>query len=226
MLARTPTVAAPSPSIPPVDRDALLRPVGPLPPHVYWARRALLCAAVVAAALIVVSRLAGSGGAHSPEAGPSRHPSGPTTSSHPASSSPAPGTSRPLEPVASCVDSALSVTGATDRASYPPGAAPLLAIRIRNNGATPCRRDIGPGARGLTVLSGADRIWSSDDCEGTAMAVVTLAPGDTRSYSLRWSRHRSRRGCPGPGPAARPGVYRLYASLGRIAARPAVFSLR
>lgn len=225
MLARTPTVAAPSPSIPPVDRDALLRPVGPLPPHVYWARRALLCAAVVAAALIVVSRLAGSGGAHSPEAGPSRHPSGPTTSSHPASSSP-PGTSRPLEPVASCVDSALSVTGATDRASYPSGAAPILAIRIRNNGATPCRRDIGPGARGLTVLSGADRIWSSDDCEGTAMAVVTLAPGETRSYTLRWSRHRSRRGCPGPGPAARPGVYRLYASLGRMTAHQAVFSLR
>jgi hypothetical protein len=218
-----------------VEPDALLHPVGPLPARTYWVRRALVVAALVVAVLLLARWVAGLGGGAAAERTTGR-PGGPTpvTASTPtgtrsamvspaASASPRPSSAaRAL----ACPDSSLAVTAATDAARYLTGVRPVLTMTVRNVGPAPCTRDVGPGARGLTVRSGSDRIWSSDDCEGKGVVVVTLPAGASRSWTVQWSRVRSHPGCPSPGPAVRPGTYRLYGALGRIVSAQAVFSLR
>lgn len=215
-----------------MDPDALLHPVGPLPPRVYWLRRTVAVGFVVLVLLLAVTALVGGGhpssrpvagrstsqtpspvGSDSPSSAPPATPAGG------ASSSPTP----TIPPI--CADSALSVTAGTDAASYGVGVLPVLSIRVRNVGPVACRRDVGPGARSLTVLSGSDRIWSSNDCERRGSAVVTLRPGGTWSHSARWTRARSRPGCPAATSPALPGTYRLYAALGAVTSAPAVFAL-
>ncbi len=217
-----------------MNPDALLHPVGPLPPRTYWVRRAVVVAGLVVAVLLLARWAASLGG---PGGRASGRPGGPTpvtdttpTSTRsmvaaPSASASPPASPPPRAPQA-CPDRSLSVTAGTDAVSYLPGVRPVLTMTVRNVGPVACTRDLGPGARGLRVLSGADRIWSSDDCERPGTAVTLLGRGVARSVSLSWPRVRSRPGCPTPGAAARPGTYRLYAELGRINSAPAVFSLR
>ncbi len=214
-----------------MDPDALLHPVGPLPATVYWIRRAVLAAMAaitVAILLLLVNWLAGRGGP------PSRTGAAPVQSHSPKPVNPSPSPSTESSPTASpspavvpaCPDRVLSVKAATDATVYPSGRQPILSMTIRNTGTAACRRDVGLGARGLTIRSGSDRIWSSDDCEGTGSNRVTLAPGAAKSFAVRWARVRSERSCPGRGTAARTGTYRLYARLGSITSGQAVFYLR
>lgn len=211
-----------------MDPDALLHPVGPLPATVYWVRRAVLAATAVAVLLLLLNWLAGRGGPPSRAgAAPVRsHSPAPVTPSSLPSSPSSPTASPTLAAVPACPDRVLSVVAATDATVYPSGRQPVLSVTIRNTGPGSCRRDVGPGARGLTIRSGSDRIWSSDDCEGAGSATITLARGAARSFALRWPRMRSEPSCPGRGTPARPGTYRLYARLGSITSGPAVFYLR
>lgn len=219
-----------------MDPDALFHPVGPLPPGTYWVRRALVVAALVVAVLLLARGAASLGGGSAAQRVGGRQ-GGPTpvtettpTSTRSTVASPSP----PTEPRASpsprapqpCPDRLLSVSAGTDAVSYPAGVRPVLTLTVRNVGPVACIRDLGPRAWGLRVLSGADRIWSSDDCERPGTALTMLARGASRSFALPWPRVRSRPGCPTPGPAALPGTYRLYAELGRITSAPAVFTLR
>ncbi len=221
-----------------MDPDALLHPVGPLPATVYWIRRAVLAAMAaitVAILLLLVNWLAGRGGPPSRTGAAlvrSHSPTPVTPSPTPVTPSPSPSTqsSPTASPspavVPACPDRVLSVKAATDATVYPSGRQPILSVTIRNTGTAACRRDVGLGARGLTIRSGSDRIWSSDDCEGAGSARVTLAPGAAKSFAVRWARVRSEQSCPGRGTAARDGTYRLYARLGSITSGPAVFYLR
>lgn len=219
-----------------MDPDSLLHPVGPLPVRTYWVRRALAVAALVVAVLLLARWVTGLGGGAAAERTTGRRPGGPTpvTASTPTGTSSAVGSPtaspspRPSSParLLACPDSSLSVTAATDAARYLTGVRPVLTMIVRNVGPAPCTRDLGPGARGFTIWSGSDRIWSSDDCEGKAAAVVTLPAGASRTWTMQWSRVRSHPGCPSPGPPVRPGTYRLYGALGRITSGQAVFSLR
>lgn len=216
-----------------MDPDALLHPVGPLPNRTYWLRRAVAVAILVVVALAVARWLPGPGGGSAAKPAAGERPGRPTpvtdatpTSTRTAAVSPVP-TPSPTPPgPQACPDRALAVTATTDAVSYLPGVRPVLTMTVRNVGPVACTRDLGPRARGLRVLSGADRIWSSDDCERPAAAVTTLGRGASWSYALPWPRLRSRPGCPTPGAPALPGTYRFYADLGRVISAPAVFRLR
>ena len=207
----------------------VVQPVGPLPGSTYWRRRFVVLGLLLVLAVVVRLLLPGSSG------GPGKQPltaghrttATPTGTRPPAATPPSP-TSRPAvasSPVGTCLDGALSLSATTDAPSYPAGSSPRLGLTLRNTGSVACRRDLGSDAVELLVLSGADRIWSSDDCSpGTARDVLLLAPGASRSVVLSWSGRRSRPGCTGAREQALPGTYRLVARVGMLRSSDAAFA--
>src|SRR5439155_21112355 len=96
-----------------------------------------------------------------------------------------------------CTASMLALKVTTDQASYPAGSSVALTFTVRNTSHTSCRRDLGQAGLGLRILSGSDRIWSSNDCApGGSSDVVTLRPGAQRAFPVRWGGKRSKPGCP------------------------------
>jgi hypothetical protein len=177
----------------------------------------------------------GGGGGDAP--GPTPSPtSGPTASPSPTAgtaSSAQPTTQPTTRPTGTaagqapvCPDARLSLTTSTDAESYPAGARPKITLVVRNTGSTPCRRDVGAGAVELLVTSGSDRIWSSDDCNpSTAADVTLLAAGGSETVVKTWPGVRSKAGCPAGGAAARPGTYRVVARVGTLTVQGVVFRL-
>jgi hypothetical protein len=196
-----------------MDPRAVLHPVGPRPAHVYWARRLLVLAVVAVLVVGVVQVFAGGGDAKPAAVRPS-----PTSTA--ASPSPSPAG------LAACRRHDLSVAASTDAPSYPGGALPHLTAVVRNTSADPCRFRTAAGRRVWTISSGADKVWSSADCNRSSVVAGTrLRPGKTVVYTLVWNRHRSAAGCPATTPTAQPGTYRLDVTVNHVAARTVVFHL-
>lgn len=220
-----------------MDADALLHPRGPLTPAVYWRRRAIT-AGVVVLVLFVLLRACGDGdanltaGSGQPTPSPSANRPAPTAKAtatgavpRPAATTTAPSPSRVAG--APCQDADLVITATANAKEYAAGVRPRLSLVVTNRGPVSCTRDLGAALRELRVVSGSDRVWSSDDCApGGAAEVTTLPAGGTKSFAVTWSRTRSRPGCPAGREAVAPGTYRVLARLGSIERPGDVFSLR
>lgn len=198
------------------------RPVGPEPARTYWQRRA----AVALVLLVPLTLLVDAVGGDEPEQRLAQEPA-PSTSALPsasavpsaaASGSPqATPVPSPTPPPAACSPAALEVAATTAESSYAVGATPRLELRITNTGSVPCTADVGQGAVELLVVSGSDRIWSSDDCApGGGSRVVALAPGRPEVSRVTWPGTRSRPGCAGDRAAAQPGTYRVVGRVGAL----------
>lgn len=214
-----------------------LHPVGPLPAAHYWRRRAVLGVVVLLVLLLLRSCIGGGAAnknalvaavptqtptqAATPTASPTPAPTvtatprptttGATTATPSVAATPSTG------PVESCPDSVLVVVASADAPSYAVGAQPVLRLSVRNGSRVACRRNFGGAAIELRVLSGNDRLWSSDDCTtGGLLGPVVLQPGETRSTSLVWSGRRSLPGCGGDKALAQPGTYRVFARVGTL----------
>jgi hypothetical protein len=204
------------------------RPVGPEPASTYWQRRAVLAAAVVLLLALLVSLLGGGGdepdrlaGEAAPSAAPSTGPSttGPATSATPSASP-----SAAAVPI--CQPDALKVEALASEERFAVGSSPRLSLRVTNTGATPCTRDLGQAAVELVVLSGSDRIWSSDDCApGGKKDVTTLQPAKPVVQRVTWNGRRSRPGCAGDKDRAQAGTYRVNARVGQLKVEGDVFRL-
>lgn len=202
-----------------------LQPVGPLPASTYWRRRLLLLVVLVVVLLVVVKAFGGGQAKKDVRSGPAPSPSPSVNRSlPPAPSSPAsvpPSTS----PLLTCGDSVLQVTTEADAQAYPSGAAPRFTLTVRNVGSVACRRALGPDAVELRVLSGEDRIWSSDDCnDAKGQGVMTLKPGEAQAMSVRWPGKRTKPDCK-IGDVAQPGTYRVSARVGTIVRQGSVFRI-
>lgn len=196
-----------------MEPGAVLRPVGPRPPRVYWVRRLVLLAVVV----VVIIGLAKACAGGSTKAGaPAAQPTGSPT----VASSPSP------TRLTDCAKRDLTVTAATDATTYPAAAMPRLSAVVRNVSDRPCRFRTSPGDRAWTIVSGHDRVWSSADCTRPGAAVHTrLRAGKTIAYALVWNRHRSATDCPADTPEAPPGTYQLGVSVNGVDADTVVFHL-
>lgn len=218
-----------------MDLGPLLHPVGPHDPGVYWRRRLLVLVVVAVVIIAIVAATSGGGGdtatvaqrppatGHSPTPGSSLSSSPAPTRTATASPSP---TSASAGAVAACSIDALQLQAKTDQETYPAGVEPKLTLVVTNPGPAPCRTDLGSSQLELRILSGSDRVWSSDDCapDGAPEPSV-LQPGQPWAAGLTWSRTRSAPTCPTGEPKADPGTYRLYARLGNRLSAPAVFHL-
>ncbi|MCW2608020.1 MAG: hypothetical protein JWO60_2713, partial [Frankiales bacterium] len=103
------------------------------------------------------------------------------------------------------------------RTRYSAGGRPVLRLAVRNSGRTPCTRPLGSAAVELLVYSGADRIWSSDDCSpGGRPGPVVLQPQELQVITLTWGGRRSRPGCPDGAEQIEPGTYRVLGRVGTL----------
>lgn len=217
-----------------------LHPVGPLAAGTYWRRRAVI-GGVLLLVLVLLKACTGGGSANkdalavaqptptrttvttprpTPTVTPSMRATATATATAPATTAPTAG------PVGSCPDSALVLVASADAPSYATGANPLLRLSIRNGGRVACRRNVGSRAVELRILSGSDRIWSSDDCaKGGSLEPVLLQPGETRSMSVVWSGRRSQPGCGGSTAQAQPGTYLVFARVGTLTRSGGSFAL-
>ena len=217
------------------------RPVGPEPSQTYWVRRAV----VAGAALLVLWLLAWLlfGGdepderlaqAPAPPVAPTpfttAEPSATPSTSPDPSASPGPdvsGSPTPSPSAAACPDEVLDVSAAAEQQAYPVGATPRLALSVTNTGPTSCARDMGQSAVELVVVSGPDRIWSSDDCApGGDADLTTLEPGAVEVSRVTWPGTRSRPGCTGSQDQARAGTYRVEGRVGDLRVDGESFLLR
>ncbi|TNB76841.1 hypothetical protein FHJ30_01620 [Arthrobacter sp. BB-1] len=127
-----------------------------------------------------------------------------------------------------CNQNLVTVSASTDKAAYGPEENPMLTLKVTNGGTMPCEVNIGTSQMEFLVTSGADRIFSSRDCQAKSEDLLkVIAPGASETANFPWSRNRSVEGCqpveakPGGG-----GAYYIFtAKLGSKASPKAVFQL-
>lgn len=126
-----------------------------------------------------------------------------------------------------CAKSVLAVSLKADQRVYGSKAKPQLFLGVKNTGSTACLADLGSKALSFIVVSGKDRIWSSDDCQGKGTSDVRLLkPGQMLWARSVWAKVRSQPGCPKGLPEAKPGTYLLEGSAAGVRAKKrAVFQI-
>jgi hypothetical protein len=201
---------------------------------VYRRRRLFLGAALLLVIALVVGgfSLAGAFSGKSEQASSTDPAAGATASADPSSqaspSSSAPAPTPTPSPTPTCNQNLVTVSASTDKAAYGPEENPMLTLKVTNGGTMPCEVNIGTSQMEFLVTSGADRIFSSKDCQAKSEDLVkTIAPGASETANFPWSRNRTLEGCqaveakPGGG-----GAYYIFtAKLGSKASPKAVFQL-
>lgn len=216
--------------------SAVLHPVGPQPPRVYWIRRAaVLVALAVVGMLLGVGwwALFGRGGQDDDAAtgddgavveAPAGDADDGAADDGAADQGEAPA-EQPTGPVA-CAAADLTVTLTADGRTFPAGTAPTFALAVTNTGATSCTLDASEANREVLITSGADRIWSSLDClAAPAESLQLLDAGGRYDATIPWSRVRSAEGCPADLAEPRPGTYTAVATMLGATSATAVFDL-
>jgi hypothetical protein len=207
------------------------RPVGPEPAQTYWIRRAVLAAGVLLVVVLLLQLVGGGDGdddrlAQERATATATPSPGPTpTASADLSATPDPSASA-TPSAASCTDEVLQVEAVAGEESYAVGEQPRLELRVTNTGTAPCSRDLGQAQVELQVVSGDDRIWSSDDCAPGGEADLTvLQPGAAETSTVTWPGTRSQPGCQGDDEPADAGTYRVLGRVGELTEEGASFVL-
>ncbi|GAB3210685.1 hypothetical protein [Nocardia tengchongensis] len=220
----------------------MLEPNGPLPPEIYWRRRAVAIGAMVLGLALVLwvgfALLKGGGDNKSDTkaaAGSSAGATGKPSSS--ASSTPDPSSAKPsatssgaAAPAAHsvCTDQSLAVKVTVGQATYKTGEQPQFGIIITNISSGVCERDMGSGLQLVQVqsLDGQRKLWSSTDCypDGTP-DMRTLAPGQQAAFTVTWSGASSQPGCAGERLPVPAGPYTVVAQLGSVRSQPEPFNI-
>ncbi len=162
-----------------------------------------------------------------PTGGPTTKPTK-TPATSVATSAPKPTSDSEAAGPLSCAKSVLTVKLKADQQVYGKGEKPKLYLGVKNSGPVACLADLGSRALSFTIISGNDRIWSSDDCQGKGISDVRLLkPGQTMWARAVWGKVRSQPGCPKGLDTAKPGYYRVEGSAGGVKAdRRAVFQIK
>ncbi|HTR69247.1 MAG TPA: hypothetical protein VMH41_03350 [Mycobacteriales bacterium] len=193
--------------------STLLHPVGPRGPGVYWLRRGVLLAAILAVILVLATQCGGGGG------GKPTADKTPSPSSSPSSSPTTPAA------VVACDPDTLTLTLSTDLSQYTVGQSPQLIGVVRNTGDATCTFASSPANEIWTITSGSDKIWTTKGCtDSTVTKTVKIKPGSTKKITTVWDGHRLDTGCT-EGAVAQPGEYVLRAKLNGIAGKAAIFHI-
>ncbi len=207
------------------------RPVGPLPPRVYWVRRLVALVVVVAVLVVafaVVRALTGGDAAQGSDTGGevSAAPDGSGSSGGadddgdagadgeaPADEEPAADDAPDGAATPECAKADVAVALRSDASTYAAKADPVFTMDVTNVGDAPCLVDVTDDTRELLIVSGPARVWSSADCNDPDARLLLLSPGQVDSQELTWSRVRSDEKCAASDVVAAPGTYRATLSL-------------
>lgn len=215
--------------------------VGPLPPAVYWRRRAIVLGVFLVAIFLIVYACSGpspqntasasgqitpaashtASAVPSPSLSPSLPSVSPSASGPVSSGSPEPSTS----PAASgiCADSDIAVTpviistsATTTRLVH--GGTFDIKLKVRNTSDHACKRDVGSVPEELTIMRGTTKIWSSGDCgqgKGKAHDVRSFGPHVEIYADLKWSSYNiTTTSCTKASVPAVVGTYKLTGRVG------------
>ena len=131
-------------------------------------------------------------------------------------------------PTPTCNQNLVTVSASTDKPAYGPEEKPLLSLKVTNGGTMPCEVNIGTSQMEFLVTSGADRIFSSKDCQAKSEDLVkTIAPGASETANFPWPRNRSLKGCLPieAKPGRRRGLLHFHGQARLKASPKAVFQL-
>jgi len=126
-----------------------------------------------------------------------------------------------------CLDSNVRVAVKPDNRRYKLTTKPNFIITAMNVGDGACKFDLGTKNWSLTVMTGVQRVWNSDDCPSPQVSkVVTLQYLEPVTTTLTWDWVRSKTGCPSSQPTALPGTYTAQVTFtGGVTSPKAVFVL-
>lgn len=213
--------------------------VGPLPPAIYWRRRAVVLGALLLFLIVAVYSCSGPGqsdAAQQPTSSPtpsaaSRGPdptatvltpqtgAPPTTEATEVPSATAPAETEQTTAVGSgaCTDAEMKVTPVPSQTSVQRGVTITIRLKIKNIGNRTCSRDVGADLQEVFVKQGAQKIWSSDTC-GTAKGSdpESFTPNFEREYQVAWNGKDATKCANGVanGPVPPAGDYQLLGRLG------------
>jgi hypothetical protein len=173
----------------------MFHPVGSQPPSIYWRRRFVLLASLVALVVLIFltvrvvlshdpshptaastgAPFSQSAPASTPAASPSSTKSSaqptPTPTSSPPSGSKSKSSRSPSASTASsvapkpCPTSSLKLAAVTDHPKYSVGDNPELSIEVTNKGTVSCVVDLADPQIVMRVYNGESRVWGSHDCK-------------------------------------------------------------
>ena len=151
--------------------NAFLDPAGPLPPSVYWRRRAI----VLVLAILVFSGI------------------WTLFTAFNAGTTPTPVTSQTPEAVVACNSKNISLRAETNQESYAEGELPKFSMTITNAGTTACTLEVGTDKQKYVIMSGSDLIWDSTVCQVSPQPFSQIfeAGQSLTTDAVRWGRARS-----------------------------------
>jgi hypothetical protein len=219
------------------------RPKGPLPPRVYWFRRMLVLSVamglVVAVAQLLGSSTGDEPGATARVA--SGRPTGPASMAAPSSTDDArPGRDRqgdkasgadessnsegredrkpkktqtpPPEPTGPCDASDIVATPEVPGDAYAGGSV-RFRVTLTTRESPACTWTVSPTTMVVKLVSGQDRIWSSQDCPAAVPSTEVVVRKDfTTDVDVVWRGQRSDSTCSRTTAWAQPGWYHVQAA--------------
>ncbi|WP_324275876.1 MucR family transcriptional regulator [Blastococcus brunescens] len=207
-------------------------PVGELPARVYWRRRVVVLAVVLAllggVGWLAFSLLSARDGGASASDGAEAVPEPALERVVPsltavATPDPPPVAETVAEPPVAapdpvpggpCTDDMITLEVRTP-GSVPVGSKPTFELAVANVAAVPCVRALDKGLQEIVMLDSAgNRVWGSNDCFPEASSDPrTLAPGEVVTVPLVWGGLTSEPTCSAPRVNPPPGSYLLRARL-------------
>jgi hypothetical protein len=171
------------------------KPVGPKPARVYWMRRLLLLVPLVLVVAFLVYVFAFNSADPTPS-GESPSPS-PTVAPSPCKSA-----NLDLSMVAF-----KSVKASAEKVTF--------SVSATNTSTSLCVVEVKPANTTVTIVSGKDRIWSTDDCgDWITPGSQSVAPGAKYDFTVDWQVRRSSADCKVAKDKLKPGYYQVQVDLG------------
>ncbi len=175
-------------------------------PAVYRRRRLVVLIGLLVVVALLIAGVSAIGRALAGGSEPQAVSTPPATTAATPVSTPSAGTASPsASPTPVCDFNLMTVAAKTDKPAYAAEELPMLTMTITNGGSAPCEVNVGTSQMEYLIMSGADRIFSSKDCQtGGVDLIKTIQPAK-----------------PGAGGA----YYTFEARLGNKASPKAVFQL-
>ncbi|WP_347109199.1 hypothetical protein AAHB33_00920 [Paenarthrobacter sp. S56] len=198
-------------------------------PAVYRRRRLVVLIGLLVVVALLIAGVSAIGRALAGASGPEAVNTPPASAVATPAATASAGTASPsASPTPVCDFNLMTVAAKTDKPAYGAEELPLLTMTITNGGSAPCEVNVGTSQMEYLIMSGADRIFSSKDCQtGGVDLIKTIPPGKSETANFPWQRNRTLEGCGAI--TAKPGAggayYTFEARLGNKASPKAVFQL-
>ncbi len=129
------------------------------------------------------------------------------------------------QPTGDCKPSAVDLK--VDVGDSAPGASNTATLLLTSLDSAACTLSITPDTMVVRVTSGADVVWSSDDCPDALRAQRVVARADRpAAYTFRWNGQRSSQNCQPVSTLPKPGGYWVEAALVGGEPHKAFFAIR